>query len=736
MAKDVDTRADASQIESILSALRSRTRRYILADGTAQMLAAAAVIFWTSVVVDWIFEPPRVVRALLLAVALVTILLLLGRLVIAKALVRITPQNLALVLERQFPQLEDRLLTAVDTAAAATADQDYHRQLLAVTRQAAIERLRGLDLDSAFKPMPLVRSVLVAAVLLGSIALFALASPRTFQTWANRALGLADVLYPRKTRLSVAGFERGSVKVARGADFQVVAQADTRMEVPRTVQIVYTTAGLRDRAVMDREGNARPEQERFQKYSYTFHVLSPIQFDLMGGDDRIDDLRIEAVDVPTVDVGQSYLACTFPGYLGREPRSMPITATVSLPRGTEVTLRALATKDLVKVDVARVAGADSPLNTIQADPKRPRRFELPLGKLAGEQAFLFTLHDTDGVHSREPWRLVLSAIPDNPPQMTIRLRGIGSAITPQARIPLSGPLADDYGLSRAWYECMVGEGQPVVRDLTVPVAQKTQAAVDEALEIREFGVKPGQVLQLQLKVQDNCGLETGPNQSVSERFSLQVVTPEELRAMLESRELNLRRRFEELISEVTATRESLSQIAGGTTGPASDRSAAAAEGESPGGNSAKMLLAEQAVQNSRKNADETLGVAVAFDDIHDELVNNRVDTEELKSRLKQGIAEPLHQISADRFAELDRRLVALAAALAKNSPAVAAALDASNEQLDLILVEMQQVLDKMMEMETFNEVVDMLRSIIDAQLKLNDQTKAQRRQSVRRLLEE
>jgi hypothetical protein len=39
-------------------------------------------------------------------------------------------------------------------------------------------------------------------------------------------------------------------------------------------------------------------------------------------------------------------------------------------------------------------------------------------------------------------------------------------------------------------------------------------------------------------------------------------------------------------------------------------------------------------------------------------------------------------------------------------------------------------------METFNEVVDMLRSIIESQERLNDQTRQARRKSVRDLLED
>jgi hypothetical protein len=205
--------------------------------------------------------------------------------------------------------------------------------------------------------------------------------------------------------------------------------------------------------------------------------------------------------------------------------------------------------------------------------------------------------------------------------------------------------------------------------------------------------------------------------------------------MLESRELNLRRRFEQLVGEVTETRDTLSQL------PSADREPApgASAGEGAGSDEpvhVAALLVERALQNSRKNADETLGVAVAFDDIHDELVNNRVDTEELKSRLKQGIAEPLHRISSMAFPELERRLVGLQAALAAKAPATQTTHAAVLAQLDTILVDMQQVLDKMMEMETFNEVVDMLRAIIATQENINDETKKQRRQAVRDLLED
>jgi len=76
------------------------------------------------------------------------------------------------------------------------------------------------------------------------------------------------------------------------------------------------------------------------------------------------------------------------------------------------------------------------------------------------------------------------------------------------------------------------------------------------------------------------------------------------------------------------------------------------------------LRIERASQNSQKNAEETAGIAVSFDGIREELVNNRVDTEELRVRLKDQIADPLHSMVRRMYPELETRLKALSAKLA------------------------------------------------------------------------
>lgn len=59
------------------------------------------------------------------------------------------------------------------------------------------------------------------------------------------------------------------------------------------------------------------------------------------------------------------------------------------------------------------------------------------------------LVDTDGLTNREPITFTLVATPDEAPRVAARMRGISSAVTPRARLPIVGTISDDHGLADA-----------------------------------------------------------------------------------------------------------------------------------------------------------------------------------------------------------------------------------------------------------------------------------------------
>jgi hypothetical protein len=348
---------------------------------------------------------------------------------------------------------------------------------------------------------------------------------------------------------------------------------------------------------------------------------------------------------------------------------------------------------------------------------------------------------------------MLVPTPDQSPQMAVQLDGIGTAVTPLARVAVAGRISDDYGVGRVWFERAIDQQEP--RNHTIanlPQAPAVYTLANEGLELRELGLKPGQKLLVSVKAADLCDLGHGPNMASSERWLLDVVTPEQLRAMLEARELVLRQRFEQMIQEMTETRDLLARMTFESNKPAAaakkpepPKKPAAGAGAEPGDEARvdsparqhelRFLRVQGALTNCRKGAPEVLGVAESFDDIWKQLMNNRVDTAELKSRLKGGIADPLHQVVDNMFPDLDRRLEDLQAALDDRERAPALR-DGAQQQAQAILLAMQKVRDRMLELEDFNEAVELLRNIVEMQKQLHEQTQKRHNEKVRDLLKE
>src|SRR5690606_18844526 len=107
-------------IQQALSRLRRWIRRYVFLEGLAASIALACLLFWLTFGIDVAYfrisqlELPswfRLVAAIAMAALLVGTALTW---VLTRLLRRVRPGELALILERRFPQLNDRLITTVE----------------------------------------------------------------------------------------------------------------------------------------------------------------------------------------------------------------------------------------------------------------------------------------------------------------------------------------------------------------------------------------------------------------------------------------------------------------------------------------------------------------------------------------------------------------------------------------------------------------------------------------------
>jgi hypothetical protein len=90
------------------------------------------------------------------------------------------------------------------------------------------------------------------------------------------------------------------------------------------------------------------------------------------------------------------------------------------------------------------------------------------------------------------------------------------------------------------------------------------------------------------------------------------------------------------------------------------------------------------------------------------------------------ISDPLREISEKMFPELNKRLAELQKVYADPQQGPAAA-QVSLDETERVLTAMNGVLGQMMDLETYNELVDIVRGILKEQGQIIDDTKKQRR---------
>ena len=453
---------------------------------------------------------------------------------------------------------------------------------------------------------------------------------------------------------------------------------------------------------------------------------------MIGGDDRIRNLRLHVVERP--QIVRTALECEFPSYLDWSPQTLPFSGRAEVPYGTTAICQVEVNKPLHSV---RVHDSETQQEiTADISGAEGKRFSFDFGTSTADRVLLVDMQDTDGVGNREPYRLMIAVVPDEIPEVSVQLRGIGSAVTPQATIPLVGSIADDHGVEEAWIEGAVPKREPQRRVLPESAHSQRESAelgrfdlaeIDPQTDERWLLLEPGERLTLAVKARDAYDLDENPHVGTSQKFVLDVVTDSELRALLEKRELGLRQRFEAIHEKMLSTRDLLSRINPQATD--ADDAARATRIE-------RDKLRISGIQQSVTQIGfETLGVAEGFDDIVIELANNRIATEELNQRLGRDIAEPLRNVATQLLPELEQRVQQVPGGLEAPAGGDEVLADAVI-QADLVVEEMQRILSRMLELESYNELVDLLRAIVDDQEQLNEETKVRRREKLRSLLDD
>jgi len=516
----------AAGIERRLGALERRRRTLALLRAlgawVSVVLPAAALFCF----VDWLQHMPLAARWAALVALLALAWFALRKLVLPALRSGRGLDGSALAVERRFPQMADRVITAVqldrrrgqfgygseELKAAAQAQAAEHAARVSFAEAEPLTRYAG--------PMLLGLAVLVAAAR--GTATF----PRIVGIWALRCFWTVN--YPHKTRIE--SYDR-DVLVARGEAAEVKVKAGGLLPGGGRLYVKSENSGWVPRDLEPVEGRRGEYLARVEE------VVEPLEFYIELGDAPTESARgaIRVTDRP--QVAGIEVKITYPDYTGL-PAELFLSGHIRAVPGSAAELTVTASKPLDSAGLL-FSGATK---------VRPMR--LGAGGTAAKAGFAigksgsYAVHltDTQGFSNRSatraPVSYKISAVPDSPPRVTLVSPGAEALATPVTIVRLVYRISDDYGLRRGRLRFRVNDGKewkgfplPLPgldpKDLTGDAKPPGPRRADQLFlwDLSPLGFKVGDMITYRLEAEDHAGRKP-PQPGTTGEQVIRVVSPE------------------------------------------------------------------------------------------------------------------------------------------------------------------------------------------------------------------
>jgi hypothetical protein len=716
-------------IKRRLKELRRRIRASLALRALSLLAAGALGLLFVSLAVDRTFRlslEGRYAASLVYAGALAYCA---WRLLIRPWLVALPELVLADLLEKRFPWLEDRLRSAVDFArdprlkepAPAAGGEEIGLLMKRRVLKEATEALDRVNVDELVDTPRVVSTLASSVMAMAAVAILFVAWSDTFAIWLRRNVLFQDVEWPYRTLLVAEGFPQDfSLGVPRGDPLSIRILASKAIPDRVRVRIAYKSESFRF--------NLTREGDNLFVHQHT-EVTEPFSFTFEGGDFRSRPHRVFVKERPEVTTFRVRLE--FPGYTGKETETRQgDLGELSVPEGTLIHVEAAANKDLDEAWL-ETEGRKVPLQVALESPRRLQGSYVP--KAGG--TVTVQLQDREAVPPSSWLRFIVTPVPDRLPTVIARAEGVGSMITPNARIPFKVRASDDYGVTALGVEFQIRGEKPEASSGSTaetelaggkapfPALKDVGPLVEEepVWELGPLHITPEKRLDLRVYAADNDGLH-GAKTGYAATQSFLVVTPEKLGEEFLRREEEQRRLLERMTGEERAVRDAAYRLID---------EAWKAEGGLKDDAVKEMVSLSK---TERQLARQAAGIGSAMRLLLDEMRNNRIGELQETERLANAVIEPL-TLLAERLLPGASARIGTIREMGKADERVREGLALAGD-LEGIISHMESILSNMKRLEGFTEVVNGLRGIIKIQEESTEAAKKLYRREVESIFEE
>lgn len=425
---------------------------------------------------------------------------------------RAEPIEAARSIERAYPDLDSRLLTALEQS------PDVLTGRLNVLQQRVVWEAtchgRAYPWITAIPGSRMWRNGLLQTAALALLLLMLVNLSRQTPRPANAAPStLAKLLGAPAFPIVV---EPGTAEVERGAPLLVLARFPK--QVPGEVTLIWTAEGT------------EPERIALQK-SLDDPVFGGRLADLQtSGSYQIEydghlseTFALTTYDLPALE--RSEIAVQPPTYVAEGERVLSEAFDVTAVEGSKVTIRLQVNKPLATV---RLVAKDGSALDLQPTAGKLLGWEVVInGSEPGRQLWLLELKDEKGRANRDPEEFRVEFLPNRPPELKLAFPGQDTRLSPLEELALAGSIHDDFGLLEYGLAVSVAGREPVSLKLGDAVDAEVSVKLQHLQAMEDLQVQPDDLVSYHLYA-DDFGPDGQRRRTLGEMFFAEIRPLEEL----------------------------------------------------------------------------------------------------------------------------------------------------------------------------------------------------------------
>ena len=536
----VNTKANYTELQARILDARRVWKRSLFWTGFAIVLTGVIALLVGEAVVDWLMPLPSAVRIALLAVGAGVIAYLLYKYLVQPLRASLTLRDVALNVERNHPDLEDRLVSAIEFGDRESADP-IEAHMLQRLLEDTIERVKGVNFKATIDHSRTRKHVGIAALVLVGCFLLSLIFPTEIHTSLLRVLVPWEKTDPiLTTKLAV---EPGNVRILRGKSLPV--HVTVTGKAAEKVVLTYRESGAQQPATSEVEKDGQqinmlqnPSDKRGFAYEI-FNINADMEYYVVANEATSERYTVEVFEMPKVT--EIAVAYTYPDYTGLKSVVQTGTGDIHAVVGTQAEIRLTTNKAIQTASIAISRGVVSHQQPDLTADLHAADSQMIISNgntltttidVVEDGRYAIQLLCIDGFNNEIPIEYTIKAIPDAVPGVVIKEPGRDVKVTKLDEVEVIAEATDDYGVAEL--KLMYRVGSDELRELVMESSVSTpvvgsgtgsdpRPVVDGAYTfyLEEFDVEPGDIISYYAHATDN-NTRTGPGEASSDIYFIEI----------------------------------------------------------------------------------------------------------------------------------------------------------------------------------------------------------------------